>query len=280
MSPELAAIAFGVASAVAWGAGDFSGGLATRRASVFRVAVLGNGTGLALLVLLAFTFAEPLPSTEAVGWGLAAGLSGGIGGAALFRALAVGRMGVASPLTAVLAVAVSVLFGAFVEGVPQVLQLVGFGVAVLGIWFVSRPENGIRRPQGLDLAVVGGLGFGGFFVLLSLAGATTVWWPLAAARASSFVLMLGLAMATRREWRPSRRLLPLVVLYATLDIGGSGFFVLATQVGRLDVAAVLSSLYPAGTVLLARAVLRERVTRTQGIGISAALVAILLIAAP
>lgn len=280
LNPELAAIAFGVASAVAWGAGDFSGGLATRRASVFRVTVLGHTVGLSLLVALAFAVSEPLAPMVDLAWGGAAGVAGGIGGAALFRALAVGRMGVASPLTAVIAVAVSVLFGALVEGLPEAVHVVGFALAVVGIWFVARPEGSGARPQGIGLAIIGGLGFGGFFVLLDQAGANTVFWPLAAARATSLVLILGLALAAGREWRPQRTLLRLVPLAATLDIGGSAFFVLAAQVGRLDVAAVLSSLYPAATVLLARAVLREHVTRAQGIGIAAALAAILLIAVP
>jgi drug/metabolite transporter (DMT)-like permease len=126
--------------------------------------------------------------------------------------------------------------------------------------------------------VLAGLGFGGFLVLMHRGAQAGAFWPLAAARGATLALALGVALARRRPWRPARADVPLILLSGALDAGGNAFFVLAAQGGRLDVASVLSSMYPASTVLLAALVLRERVSRPQGVGIAAVLAAIALIA--
>jgi drug/metabolite transporter (DMT)-like permease len=199
--------------------------------------------------------------------------------AALYRALAIGNMGVAAPITAVLSAALPVLFASLTQGVPGAFQITGFGLGLLGVWLLSRPEGSDNHPQGLGLALVAGVGFGGFLILINQAGGTGFLWSLASARATSLVLMsiIALGVSRRGPVQLARGLFVPIILSGVLDVGGNAFFVLAAQVGRLDVAAVLSSLYPATTVLLAWLLLKERMTRAQTAGIVAALLAIPLI---
>jgi drug/metabolite transporter (DMT)-like permease len=275
---DLAVVVFGLASALSWGAGDFSGGLATKRAPVFGVLAIGHGAGLLLLIMLALVWGEPLPSATYLGWGLAAGLAGAVGLASLYRALAVGQMGMVAPVSAVLTAALPALFGVLTEGIPGALKLVGFGLALLGIWLVAGTGAAGGARAGLGLAVLAGCGFGIFFILVHRAGASAIFWPLIAARIGSLGLVLPIALGRHQFQRVDLRLLGLVLLSGALDVAGNAFFVLAGQAGRLDVAAILAALYPASTVLLAALLLGERVLRVQVVGIVAALAAIALIA--
>jgi drug/metabolite transporter (DMT)-like permease len=274
---ELAAVVFGLASALSWGAGDFSGGLVSKRAPVFGVMLLGHAAGLVLLLGLALLWYEPLPPVADLGWGFAAGFSGAIGIAALYRALAVGRMGLVAPVSAVLSAALPVLYVALVEGLPGALKLAGFGLAIVGGWLIAGTGGEAGGRAGLGLALLAGGGFGGFFILIHRAGETAIFWPLAAARLASLLFVV--AVLLRRPQDTARRTLPLALLSGVLDVGGNAFFVLAGQAGRLDVAAILASMYPATTVLLAGLLLGERVTRAQATGIAVVLAAIALIAA-
>jgi drug/metabolite transporter (DMT)-like permease len=278
MVGNLAAVIFGLASALCWGAGDFSGGLATKRAPVFGVLAIGQASGLLLLIVLALVWGESMPALTDLGWGLAAGIAGAVGLAALYRALAVGQMGMVAPLSAVLTAALPALFSALTEGLPGALKLGGFGLALLSIWLVAGTDSSVESRAGLGLALLAGCGFGVFFILVHRAGANAVFWPLCAARVGSLAFVLPMALGRGGLARPDRRLLTLVLLSGALDVAGNAFFVLAGQAGRLDVAAIISSLYPASTVLLAALLLGERVLRVQFVGILAALVAIGLIA--
>ncbi|RPI95822.1 MAG: EamA family transporter [Chloroflexi bacterium] len=199
-----------------------------------------------------------------------------IGVGFLFQGFAKGRMGIVAPLSAVLATALPVIFSTLTEGLPGNLQLVGFGVALVGIWLLSRPERLNSRPVELGMAAVAGLGFGGFFIALDQVGEDTVFWPLVAGRAAACTVMIAFALATHR---PMLRHSPfkLLILAGILDVGGNLFFLLAVQKGRLDITAVLGSLYPAVTALLAQLTIKEHLTRPQMIGVSAALLAIVLI---
>lgn len=278
MPTDLLSPLLGLTSAASWGAGDFCGGLAARRAPLPGVLVLGYAVGVALVAAAALGTGEALPPAAALGWAAAAGLSGTAGLAALYRGLAVGRMALVAPVSAVLSAALPVAWEALAGGLPPAARLAGFALAFCGIWLVaSGGAAGVDR-LGLALAGTAGLGFGGFLVLMHHAAAAGPFWPLAAARTTSLLLVLAAAWARRRPWVPSRGALPLVLLSGVLDAGGNAFFVLAGRAGRLDVAAVLSSLYPASTLLLAALLLRERVTRAQAAGIAAALAAIVLIA--
>lgn len=271
--------ALSLSSAAAWGTADFSGGLAAKRTSAFAIVVVAHGTGLLFMLALALGWHDPLPGRAALLWGCAAGVSGGVGLAALYRALAVGTMGINAPVAAVITAMLPVMVSFRTEGPPGALRLVGFGVALISIWLIAMPAGEMGRPRGLGLAVLAGIGFSGFLVLSRQAGQHSLFWPLATARLASLCLMLIMLAVTRAEWKPNPRLLGYMIAAGLLDAGGNALFVLATQRGRLDVAAVLSSFYPASTVLLARFVLKERITLLQGTGLAGALISLPLIAA-
>lgn len=276
---ELLSALFGLASAASWGAGDFSGGVAAKRSPAYAVSFTIQFIGLLLVAVLALALGEPVPTTSDLVWGGVAGVGGAIGGVALYLGLAGGRMGVVAPVSAVVSAAIPVLIGLLLEGFPAGQQLLGFGLAFVAVWLVSRTGdgNGIQ-PRELILPLAAGLGFGIFLTLMERASTTAVLWPLAAARFASSCVLFLVVLFTRSLSKLSLGQLPLMVLAGTLDTGGMAFYALATQLGRLDTAAVLSSLYPAVTVLLARFLLAEHLTRRQWLGVVAALVAVVLIA--
>jgi drug/metabolite transporter (DMT)-like permease len=272
-------VLFGLAASISWGTGDFSGGLASRRAHVFSVVLVAFAIGMVILPILALAWSEPLPSWRDALWGASAGLVGTLGVTAFYRALAVGRMGITAPITAVLAASLPIIFSAFTQGLPGPLQLAGFVLALLSVALVSRPERASGRPEGLGLALLAGLGFGSFFILISQTSAHAVFWPLTSARLVSLLFMIVFVRIRGEQMLPKKSIFPLILLAGSLDVAGNVFFILAAHAGRLDVASILSSLYPAVTVLLAAIILRERVSRIQAIGIALALGAILLISA-
>jgi drug/metabolite transporter (DMT)-like permease len=276
---ELAAVGFGLAASLSWGTSDFSGGMAAKRVHIFGVMTISYAVGLVLLIALAVARGEPVAAASDLMWAAGAGLAGAAGLTAQYRALAVGRMGIVAPVAAVLGATIPVIFSAFSEGVPGSLRVIGFGLAILGVALISRARTAGSGADGLGLAVIAGLGFGLFFILIDQVSDDAVFWPLVAARGASFAVLLIVALSSGQAWLPSRSGLRIVLLAGALDVGGNTFFLLAAQSGRLDVASVLSSLYPAVTVILARGILKEHVTRAQGIGIAAALIAIPLIAA-
>jgi drug/metabolite transporter (DMT)-like permease len=273
----LSTVAFALAASISWGAGDFSGGLATRRAQVLSVVIGAYVMGLIMLIALALIWSEPFPSTLDILWGSVAGLAGAVGLVAFYQALSVGRMGIVAPIAAMLSATIPVLFGAFYEGLPGLMQLIGFVLALIAVGLISGLGVVKGRPKGLGLALLAGLGFGSFFILISRVSHGAIFWPLAAARLSSFLFLFAVLLVRRQKVLPEKSVWPVVFLAGALDVAGNVFFVLATHAGRLDVAAILSSLYPAVTVLLATLILKERVTRLQAIGIFVALLAIPLI---
>jgi len=277
MFHELSTVALALAASISWGAGDFSGGLASRRAQVLSVVIGAYIIGLCIFIVFALIWSEPFPSALDLMWGGVAGLVGSVGLVAFYQALAVGRMGVVAPIAAMLSAAIPVLFGAFIEGLPGPTQLVGFVLAFIAVGLISGLGVVKGRSKGLGLALLAGLGFGSFFVLISRISNGAIFWPLATARLSSLLFLFAVVLIRRQNVLLEKSVWPLVFLAGALDAAGNVFFVLATHAGRLDVAAILSSLYPAVTVLLATLILKERVTRLQTIGIFIALVAIPLI---
>jgi drug/metabolite transporter (DMT)-like permease len=275
MHPAYFSATFGLASAASFGTADFTGGMVSKRAPVFGVLTVARTSGLAVALTLAAATHERIPSAGALLWAGAAGFIGALALPALYRALAVGKMSLAAPVTSVLCAAVPVLVAAVSEGLPHPVQICGLLLALAALWFISRPEGTLGR-QGLGLALFAGVGFGTFLVCMRHATANAVYWPLATALVVSLVMAIGI-MALQGESLPKLRLMPVVLVAGVLDTGGNFFFVLASQRGRLDVAAVLSSLYPAFTVLLAHLVLKERISRVQAIGMFAALIAVPLI---
>jgi len=277
---ELSAALFGLAAAACWGTGDFSGGVATKRTQVYLVVFLSHIIGLAGLFLLISLFNEPLPNMGVLLIGALGGIAGAVGVAALYTGLAQGRMGIVAPLTAVVTAIVPVLFSLSIEGLPEHLQLVGFAAALFAVWLISGGNgDGLSglRWQELRLPTIAGLGFGLFFVSIDRVSDQAILWPLAGARIASIILMFILALISRQVKRPAVSQLGIIVLIGVSDTTGNAFFALATRLGRLDIAAILSSLYPAMTILLARFFLDERLTRRQWIGLAVALIAVILI---
>lgn len=240
-------------------------------------AVLGSYTvGLLALTTVALARGEAFPPMEDALWGAVAGLAGVMGLGFLLRGFAEGQMGIVAPVSAVLTASIPVVVAALTEGMPRALQLVGFGIALAGLWLLSRPQQAGGRPGGIGVALLAGVGFGSFFVAIDQVSTASVFWPLAVGRLAALVVLVFLALARRR---PAPRSAPwgLLVLAGVLDAGGNLFFLLATQTGRLDVAAVLASLYPAVTTLLAWVIAGERMTRPQIAGAAAAILAVVLI---
>jgi len=279
MQVQLTTVILGLLTAVLWGGGDFCGGLATRKASVITVLLLAETSGLLLLITLGLAWHEPWPTAHTVGWSMAAGFSGVVGLAALYQALAVGKAGVVAPISAILAAALPVLFTVLTTGLPAPLQLFGFGLAFVAVWLVAQTDEPGGTIAGLRLALLAGCGFGGFYILINQAGNESTFWPVAVARLVALVPLLGIAFYRRLSVRPTRSIIVIAGLSGLLDAGANATFVLASQSGRLDVAAILSSLYPATTVLLSWLLLGERITWVQRTGVLAALAAIALIAA-
>lgn len=275
-------IVFGLLSALTWGAGDFTGGLATRKVGAVRAVFYASVIGLIAVLSCAYLFGEPFPAISILLTAVIAGVFGCLGLLLLYAAMANGTMSIAAPVSALLAAALPVMVGMVTEGLPELLTLLGFLFALLAVWMVSQGEGGIRNLLShladLKLPLLAGMGFGLYFVFMHNAtGTGAILWPMVASRTASVVLLLGYMLVTRTSFRiTDMSSLPVITLNGVLDLTGNGFFILAAQAGRLDVASVLSSLYPGSTVLLAWIFLRERLTRNQWIGILSALIAIVL----
>jgi drug/metabolite transporter (DMT)-like permease len=278
------AVVLALASAVVYGASDFLGGLASRRATVFAVVALSQATGLLALLVLLPWLGGPVTGTQLL-WGAAAGLAGSTGLLVFFRALAGGVMSVIAPTTAVTAAAVPVLVGVSTGDRVGAVTTLGILLALVAIALVSAEEGlgALRaaRPAALVPALVAGAAFGLFFVLLDRTGDDSGLTPLVAARSASIVMVLLIATARRRSVRPPRVALPLILVSGVGDMAANALFLLATQApGQLAITGVLASLYPVSTVVLAQAVLRERLVGAQVAGLVTAAVAVVLITVP
>ena len=270
---------FGLGSALAWGAGDFGGGLASRRAPVFGVVFISQIVGMTLALALALLLGETWFSGTDLGWSIAGGIAGGIGITSLYRALAIGRMAVVAPVTAVLAALIPVAVSFTTQGIPNQVVLAGIVLAVVAVLLVSRVEDETDgRSAGLGLAVLAGIGFGLFGVSIGQLSDGHVFGPLTVVRATEAILLIGVIAVARSPWRPPRDLILAICAVGVLDMVGNGAYILSAQAGSLAVAAVLSSLYPVTTVILATVFLHERVDRTHVLGIALAVVAVTLIA--
>jgi drug/metabolite transporter (DMT)-like permease len=268
---------YGLLSAASWGAGDFCGGLAAKRTTIFRVVIGSQLAGVMMLAIAAIVFHDGAPSASSIFWSCVAGLFGVAGLLSLYKALATGRMGLAAPVSGVISAAIPVVAGGVLQGMPGALRLAGFAVALVGVWLVATNEHAPVRIGDLGLPIAAGIGFGAFIVIIAWASDRGVFWPLVAARIASLTVLVAIAAARRELHAPGLRNVPVVAASGVFDAGGNAFLVLAAHAGRLDVAAVLSSMYPATTVLLAWLALGERLTAWQLAGLSAILSAIVML---
>jgi drug/metabolite transporter (DMT)-like permease len=275
---DLLGILLALTSACVWGAGDFSGGFASRRNNQFQVLALAALSGIAVLLAAAALRGESLPSPASTLWAMLAGVSGALGLAALYRGLSLGHAASVAPTAAVIGAVLPVAFSGFVEGLPGMARLAGFALACLGIWLVSQttPQDIAVSRAGFVLACLAGVGFGGFFIFIAQVERGLVFTPLIVTRCITLCVALLLLRMRRLPWGPVTPN-PTALVAGVLDAGGNVFYLLAKQFTRLDVAAVLSSLYPASTVLLSCILLKEKVTRTQWFGVAVCLAAIVFI---
>jgi uncharacterized membrane protein len=276
-----AASALAVLSSIAYGAADFLGGLATKRgSSVFAAVVWSQATGLVLVLLLLPFFPPASPSAADLAWGAATGLAGGIGIAFLYRGLAVGVMSVVAPVTAVCAVIIPVAFGVALGERPTRVAVAGVALALVSIVLISqsgRVEEGKDARTGVPIAIASGIAIGIFLVCLERTGPSAGLWPLVPARIVSVSFIAFAGLVAREKLLPRRESWSIIVGGGALDMVANLFYLLAVRQGPLSIVATLTSLYPAGTILLARVVLRERLRLVQQAGVACAVLAIVLI---
>jgi drug/metabolite transporter (DMT)-like permease len=278
-APQFATAGYGLAAVLAWGTSDFLGGYATRRANAFLFTTVVNIGGLLLVGTLASASHAPLPSARSIAWVLAGGVSGGASLAIFYRALSSGRMGLTAPVAAVLGAAIPTVVSMFTEGLPGRIRIIGFVFAVAGLWLITRTEDG-SSPEGIGLAVLAGIGFAGFYLCVRQAGDASAFWIASFTRAGGLIIT-GLVVLLQGRFRDITATgVRWGLVTGCIDSLGTMLFVRASQSGRLDEAVVISSLYPAVTVLLARLFLHEHFTRWRFVGLLAALAAIPMIAAP
>ena len=250
--------------------------MAARKSRALVVVFFSQLIGLVLLIALALVTRERLPTLQDVGWGAVAGVAGLVGLGALYSALSRGNMGLVAPITGVISTAMPVIFGALSQDVPHPLQLVGFVLAIASVALISTSGGG-AGTNGIALAVIAGISFGAFLILIAQAQHNSVFWPLSVARTASLLTLSAVLLARRDFVTPTRQALPLMAGSGVLDAGGNFLYVLAAHAGRIDVAGALSSMYPASTVLLALILLKEKLKRWQIVGVALSLIAIPLI---
>jgi len=295
-----------------WGAADFAGGLGSRRANAFVLTAFSHVCAFALMFVIALSQHGAFPDRASIVWALIAGAVGGFSLAVFYRALASGQMGLTAPIAALLGAAIPTMVDIAQEGAPSRWTIAGFGLAILAIWLITRPEpsggessgeessrkessevdssnvdsseqepsggDSSGRPAGVGMAALAGVGFAGFYLCIHQASGSPVWIA-AISRIGSFSTTAVAVLATRAPLTLDRPRAGLGMAAGFLDITASALFIFASQHGRLDEAVVITSLYPAMTVLLARVILKEHFSRWKFIGLLAALAAVPLIAA-
>ena len=284
-APQVTTAAYGLAAVMAWGTSDFLGGYATRRANAFLYTTVVNLGGLVMVVALASATHAPFPSARSAAWVLAGGISGGAALAIFYRALSSGRMGLTAPVAAVLGAAIPAIFSMFTEGLPGRIPRLGFLFAAIGLWLITRTEANQGqgedggKPEGIGLAVLAGIGFASFYLCVRQAGDASPLWIASLTRSGGLLItaLIVLMIGKFRDITPAG--IRWGVLTGCIDSAGTILFVHASQTGRLDEAVVISSLYPAVTVLLARVFLKEHFTRWRFLGLLAALAAVPMITA-
>jgi drug/metabolite transporter (DMT)-like permease len=284
LSPtQVAPTAYTVTAVFLWGASDFAGGYGSRRANAFVLTAFSHVCAFALMFSVALAVPGVFPSRASILWALAAGAVGGFSLAIFYRALASGQMGITAPIAALLGAAIPTLADIAMEGAPSRWSIGGFVLAILAIWLITRPEtsngeNGSGRPEGVGMAALAGVGFAGFYLCIHQASGGALWIATFS-RVGSFTATAVAVVATRAPLAMDRPRAALGMVAGCFDITASALFIYASQRGRLDEAVVVTSLYPAVTVLLARIFLKEHFSRWKFVGLLAALAAVPLIAA-
>jgi drug/metabolite transporter (DMT)-like permease len=268
-------------AAASYGLGDFNGGVFSKRGGPWAVSLMAQLGGTVLVLLVALVDGGS-PDRADLAWAVLAGVGNGFGTAFLYRGLSSGRMGVVAPVSGVGAVVVPVLVGLATGERPGALVWLGVVMALPAIWLVSREP--VTAPSdapgsGIVDGVLAGLGFGSLFAALAQISEEAGFLPLALNQLVAGVAVVLVALTLRQDWVPRNRYALGGVISGALGSLATGLFQVATQHGYLTVAAVITSLYPAFTVLLAATVLREHVHRAQAIGLALCAGAVVLVAA-
>ena len=279
MSSSAGAAGLGLISAATWGGSDFVGGLGARRAPALLVVASGHLFSMLVLVAICLGLHLTVPGSHSLLLASIAGFEGSLALAMFYRALAMGAMGLTAALTGLLTALVPVLFALFHDGLPAPLTAAGLAMGCVAIWLITRApatEGAGTPPLALLLGALAGVGFGMQLILFKFSTTGSLLWTMTSARAAG-ALALVLVLAVRPPKAPWRGFWLTGIVAGSLDTAGNLFYLRATQLGRLDVAALVCSLYPAGTILLAAAVLREWPTRRQVAGMALALAAVVLL---
>ena len=282
------AILISLLGAIVYGASDFCGGLASRTVSSLAVVVWSQAAGLILLaIVLPLTGGHPIAADFI--WGAWCGVAAAIAIALLYRGLAIGKMGIVSPITAILAATIPVIYGVTFRGDhPTLLAYAGIAAALIAVVCVSAQPDEAKEtalgllPPGVPEALISGAGFGAFFIALAQTRPEASMYPLLAARCTSLAVLLagGLIIGGPKAIRVPRASVPLVFVCGMLDMSANVLYVFAAHIGMLAIVAVITSLYPAATIALAAIVLRERLGRIQWVGVAIALAGVVAISAP
>jgi len=273
-------VVLGMLASLGWGIGDFGGGLTSRHAPAATVLFWSQAASL-LVGIPVLLLATTEPAMGSSDWLIAivAGTLGASGLGLLYRGLAVGRMGVVAPVAAILTAIIPVVFGFVTQGIPSALAIVGIGIALVSVLLVSRtPDSADGRPSGLWYAVGAGTVFGSFAIAASLLGDGLVVTPIVIIRITSVAAVGTWLLVRGGTWRVPKRLWPALLFVGVIDMSATAAYLLSIAIGPLAIAAILASLYPVVTTILATVILRERITRGHAVGILAAGAAVALIA--
>jgi drug/metabolite transporter (DMT)-like permease len=253
--------------------------MGARRAPALLVVASGHIVSFLILLTYCLGIRLALPSSHYLLYALIGGFEGSVALAIFYRALAMGAMGLTAALTGLLTALVPVVFSMFVDGLPSPLTALGLAAGLVAIWLITHSpakDGPTSPPAALMLGALAGTGFGAQLILFKIASGGGLLWTMTSARAAGSVAMI-LVILVKPPKGPWRGFWQTGILAGLLDTVGNLFYIRATQIGRLDVAAVVCSLYPAGTILLAALVLRERPTRRQMAGMAVALGAVMLL---
>jgi drug/metabolite transporter (DMT)-like permease len=280
-------IGLGLAASALWGASDFLGGLATRKSHVFLVVAIAHSLSLGLLLLVAWAMHSPIPAEHFAFLGLGAGTLGGVALILYYQALSLGEMGLTTTLTGLLTAMIPIGFSFLTQGLPKISQIAGFVMAGAAIALVAYAPAGKQPSLALGLAALAGVCFGAFLVVLKVSDTQSLLWQLIFSRCASAGLAAGATVwaAFHRGTQGTRfgkqggksRLIRIAGTAGVLEATGTLLYMQSANLGRLDVAAVLTSLYPVVTILLAMWVLKERTTPSQAVGMALALGAVVLV---
>jgi drug/metabolite transporter (DMT)-like permease len=279
---QVGPVASSVMAVFLWGIADFSGGCGSRRSDAFVVTAFSYICAFAAMLAVALAHNGVFPDRASIVWALIAGSVGGFSLALFYRSLAMGKMGLSAPIGALLGAAIPTLVDIALEGAPSRWAVGGFVLAVVAIWLITRPEASVEsddagHPKGVAMAALAGVGFAGFYLCIHQATGSPIWIATIS-RVGSLVATTVAIAAVRPPLAMDAPSVAYGAIAGIFDVVASALFIYASQRGRLDQAVVITSLYPAVTVLLARIVLKEEFSRWKFVGLLAALAAVPLIA--